>query len=1273
MIVKRFLFFNLEHKTPATKVENGYKKHGRGVLGLVFLAVFGVFFCGDVFGQNPTPITSQSGLTGIANNLSGNYEIQADIVIDPQNFNTISGDFTGTLSVKAKSNGTFYTISGLNKPLFNSINGGTVRNVMLKNVHISQAGNVGAIACSTTGATRIYNCGILPTTTTYDEKGIITGFGSTVGSTTTSGNDGYCGGLVGKLDGNTRVINCFSYAFITGGTTVAGLVGYNNTSEIKQSNVTTVGMIVNCMFYGDITGGTNKYPVYGGKMIKNDASNGVNPYNYFRKTAVFDNTYDPTKIELYNRSWPAEEKNLVRFEYYRSVLNSNRMLCTYWVTGKKYGSDNAPTAADEALIAKWVLDKTIAPYPILKKWGKYPSIINIDTVNVYNTRTQSNVLRTAANEWEGKRLGRLKVNVNAGAHHNNLNADPIYLTITDVDTMNYDYCAYKVQLPYYNEIFGNPNGTTHTAKYGNNYTDHVVTGWKITEVNGQSAGATTFVEDWESGYNFADRTDKFRDLYVNSHRVYAQGGYYYVPEGVTEISITATWGKAVYLANREYDIDRVNVTKANYKSGNSFTPAGKIDRSAFKTTLQVDSIYCDLQAAIKALGTVDAYPTVYDQAIVLISNHQVKNGGNKNSNDKSVGKNLDDKWHPFTIMSADFDFDNEPDYCLELQFRENVDRPGIQPVRFDFLPVVELGLAVRHNQNAWAIGIFVPHGHFEVTETSFMRTTQFEYDANIPKIEDKSPIIINGGEYELFNVRYKQGASDGVVNRTSYFLLGGHAWVHRFAPGPHPNNGKVLSNIPRVCLCAVNAIGGEYLEFYLSGINRPDRLFNNNQHQGAPHCYTNGGKFGTMAGAGYEEVKDSVTFRINRSLIGEFYGGGMNGVRPVLGKIDVVIDNSRVKKYCGGPQVGRLGASDTQLKTVTTTATGTIFGTFYGGGNGGNSYFRQNKDDGDRPSSTIGDWDYRAYRWKNFNPLGIIPQGDDYDSIAVLGSQNNEVNVFTTQLYFDTVDYGYHARYEYETFNQSNGVADEVTMRGFFHWIQFGTTNTSHVSNTLKGCTVEENFYGGGNLGTVTGWVKSILDSCTVLGNVFGAGYSADVPTFNIHDKIATQTPPKNFPTIDAAGTITDGTTPLVYDVVGEDTIVRTYKWTNDLHGLTKKQRVRDPGYYNEEDGKWYCYTWQSLEGLGAVSEDVTLTIKGKSTVGTLENGMVKHGTGNVYGGGDESTVGGGTVVKILDRTCVFGNIYGGGNRGTVTGDTKVIINGEVPESSGTSTPGTND
>ena len=1149
-----------------------------------------------------TDITSLSQIT----DSDGNYVITQDITGGATGVAT----FNGTLTAQANADGTFPVISGINQPLFTTVTDATISNLTFKGITVNGSGPVGAICGTANGATRIYNCGIMPQSPTFAGE-----------TSTVSSSDGYCGSLVGQLSGNARVINCYSYATITGGTTVAGIVGYIGSTEISQANVSTVPMVVNCMFYGEITGGTTKYPVYGGAMIKNerdkDNIQGVNPYNYFRKNASFDNAY--TKIDNYNRSWPAEEKNLTRFEYYRSILNSNKRLCTYWVTDKVYGSQDAPTDADEALIAKWVLDPSMAPYPILKKWGKYPSVINIDTVYRINPTTKTKEARRTANEWEGKSYGALTVYINPGSHHSASQVTK-QITITDMDTLNNDFCYYKIQLPYYNEVFGNPNSATHTEKYGNNYTDMVVTGWDITHVDGSTTGTGTFEANWETGYNYADRTSTKKDLKSVGGRTFAQGGYYYVPVGVNNITIVAHWGKAFYLANRGHNIDRVKLAASkNYKGDKPFAPAGTVS-----TTFQGQTVYNDLQTIIKALDeySSDQNQHVADQAIVLIGNHQVQNGSNNSDGGTNIGYRLDNKWHPHTIMSADFDFDNEPDFCLEWQFRNQYERPGIQPIRFDFLPVVELGLAVRSNSWAYAIGIFVPQGHFEITETSFMRTTQFEYDgpnSDNHRVSGRSPMIINGGEFETFNFRYRNGG-----DRTSYFLLGGHAWIHRFGPGAHPNTG----NSPKAYLCAVNAIGGEYPEFYLSGIYRPE--IDAPSNQGAPHCYTNGGKFGTMAGAGYDKVAGGVTFKINHSLIKEFYGGGINGSNPIGGNIDVTINNSRVQKYCGGPKVG-----DMTGKTVTTNATNTTFGVFYGGGNGGNSYYRQLRRDGNFGTSHIGTWTDQQYDWGTFSPLNTY-----YDDGSESGfDKNNKEKKIDNK--------GYHAEYEFEVFNESNGVTDEITQRSYINWVQFGITITGNVTNTLTGCTIEGNFYGGGNLATVNGTVTSTLTNTTVKGNVFGAGFSAQIPTFSVHDKTAV-----SFPSIDYAGTITDGTIGYVND----GGVVREYEWTNELNGMTQNARMASPAY--QKDGKWYCYTWNSLENLGAVLNAVSLTIT-DSYIGTVG----KNNTGNVYGGGDASAVSNttnpanaSTTVTLTGSTTVLNNVFGGGNKGKVDGDTRVRI-----------------
>ena len=318
-------------------------------------------------------------------------------------------------------------------------------------------------------------------------------------------------------------------------------------------------------------------------------------------------------------------------------------------------------------------------------------------------------------------------------------------------------------------------------------------------------------------------------------------------------------------------------------------------------------------------------------------------------------------------------------------------------------------------------------------------------------------------------------------------------------------------------------------------------------------------------------------------------------------------------------------------KTVTTHATGTTFGVFYGGGNGGNSYYRHLQKDGDQNSSHIGTWTDNNYNWNDFKPLEVKDDGTD--------------------------NKGYHAEYEFEVFNHSNGVTDQITQRGFIRWIQFGITITGNVANTLTDCKVNTNFYGGGNLATVNGTVTSTLTNTTVKGNVFGAGYSADIPTFTVHDKNK-----KVFPSMDFAGTITDGYIPNKQ----EDNEDIKYEWTNELNGKTEDERKADPAYSKTvvEDGievkKWYCYTWNSLDNLGAVLNDVTLTLGGDSKVGTEGNPK----TGNVYGGGDASAVkkkegvadSGNTTVILQGNAEVLGNVFGGGNQGLVEGSATVNI-----------------
>ena len=1154
---------------------------------------------------------------------NGLYRLTADNTYSSSNKPGVS-TFSGSLTAKAKDDGSFPVISGLTSPLFTTAKDATISNIMLKSVSISQDGYVGAIACTANGNTRIYNCGILPTTAQHEATGR-----STVTST-----DDHCGSLVGYLDGKARVINCFSYANVSAKTSdnknAGGLVGYNTTattqgnSEINFNNNCKT-MVVNCMFYGDITQGNIKRPVYGGTAIANNAEHTANNYNYFCQEEIsFESTLD--NISKYNNTWPVAKKYLTRFEIYRNILNSNRRLCSWWVNG---AYNTAPTDANVETIgiAKWVLDLSIAPYPILKKWGKYPSVINQDPNKRVNPSTKKWGNRVdASDHWgknmapdtDGQKLGSITVTINGGEHHSGSSSRTINITAMDIEYK--DYCYGKIQLPYYNEIFGNPNGATWAAKYGDNYGDYVVTGWEITSTNGSDADGHSFLADWQEGYNFADRKCTSKDLYLTSGRVFAQGGYYYVPDGVTTITIKAHWGKAVYLCNQNSRLDMIN------NAGNEFYNAGTLSFGGTNGILPLwpstNILKTTLDNAIDGLS-VNPTGSVYDQAIVLVGNYQNNNiqGGSGNTSKLILsGNKYDTNAKPFTIMSADFDLDNEPDFCFQAGMNDG-GRPNIQPIRFDFLMVPDITMAIRKDANYLGMRIFCPQGHFEVTETSYMYTTQFEYDKRGTTTHSKheAPLILNGGEF--FQIVSKE-QTDAVTNnpttlenwecdRTSYFLLGGNLWMKAFTPGVH-GNGRVSTRH-----CAVNAIGGEFPEFYLSGMFRTD-FYNKTDN---PHAYLDGGKFGLVAGAGMESVGGKnetnggdVTFKINHSLIDEFYGGGINAQRPVTGNISVTIDNSKVTKYCGGPKLGDMN----NTKTITTNATGTTFDEYYGGGNGGTNLLRERQYDAGAGVSAPTQNDH-----------------SHWDTTA-------KFTAFTPFSY--TSGKGYQAEYEFEMLPRTSGNSNVIT-RSYYYWASFSKTTVAPVTNTITDCTFNGDFYGGGNLGAVDSptsstnpAISSTLSGHTVVhGSAFGAGYSASATSFKVHDKGSVV-----YPYRDNAGFIHDGSL---------DYAPTEYTWIHDIPtAWGKTASTSSPTF--EYGGNSYCYTDVELTGLGTVTGNVSLTIEGTTEIDE-----------DVYGGGDASAVNGNTTVVLQGNATVTRNVFGGGNSGDVSGSATVTIR-ETPTSS---------
>ena len=1153
----------------------------------------GAYVTVNFFKDTPNGITSLDQITDLA----GTYVLTADV--DASGFNGIS-EFTGTLD------GGLHKVYNLSKPLFSSTNGAVIRNIIFEDVNISSGdsnGDAGAVTSKAKGDTRIYNCGILPTSTERDDKGNITGFyGSSVGG---SGN---VGGLVGTLSGTARVINCFSYANITGGNVVGGIVG-NNTETSNQTSVTT--MVMNCMFYGDITGGTTVSPVYGGTNIDNKNSGGLATYNYFADSQLKSSTIADNN---YNCALGMEERFLVQCELYRQLLNSNKRLAAIYATGS---ADNA----DE--MAKWVLetaDRTIVnpkPYPILKAQGKYPSIINFDVDNAPSLILEDDKPKEEDRNKGGKLGKTLSVIINQGSGAPlgaNITTGSLTLQRTDKDFDRFNYNYDKVQLPYYNDV-----GT------GNYTKNKVVTGWKITSVSGGTAGTFTEADAW-GGYNFADRKCTQKDISDITGRVFSQGAYFDVPYGVTGITIEPYWGVAAYVSDQYYDVVYKYVgDKSDYGSEN-VTILGTQNTNNSDIDIYGDGnkqkVFTTIEKARASMDIPTSGKTVYDYAVVLVGNvHQAgplfgsKDDPTNTTQDKIQFKT------PYTIMSVDLDKDNEPDYSFIFS---HYNRQSVSPIRFDFLNIPGTAQAQKPNgaSQMLNVSIFRPLGWFEITNTCSVFITQFEADNGD---KQAAPVILLGGMIDQYTSTQQYNiSSDSYNHRTSYIHVGSNACFKEFGNGTHSDGWYFTNHVP------VSVTGGSFNGFYLSGVYRPDAQIQADDAEG----YISGGYFKEMAGAAQQMIEGSVKWQIYDADIDNFYGGGINSEKPITGNVTVDIINSHVGTYCGGPKFGDMQKGGTTFTTqysrnkagssvgtkniaiaedgiVSTNAVGCTFGKYFGAGYGGASSFKLKFYDSTGPNfSTL---------INNYNN----DRGKYYD-----GKDN------TYKSDYGNKGPGVATDFDYEFFVWSSGL---VGARFYVNYTSFSLAQTNNVISKLNKCTVNENFYGGGSLGVVSGNATSELNDCIVKGSVYGGGFSASIPSIPVRATGFAEVPKYN----KNSG---------IFEM-GKKNGTTNFTWKE---GTVTKNTIALDGSE--------ILTDVNLDNLGAVTGNTSLTISGSTEV-----------AGSVYGGGEESGVDGNTEVKATGGTigtpglggAEYGNVYGGGKgkeknvtAGLVKGNTTVTISG---------------
>lgn len=1175
-------------------------------------------------------------------NANGSYILMDDISAS----NGLNITFTGTLD------GNYHTISGLGSALFNSINGGTVKNVRLKNVAISRTGqnqDAGAIANTATNGAKIYNCGVLS--------------GSVSGTR-------YVGGLVGAVSGGTKVVNNYNYATVRGGQYAAGIVGYNGaadegynftndcssitgwtrtgttqnfevntwsnegnadgsgmtTSFIQKwvyrgtnltndqiryttftglvpgtyqvsilvrmynesnntapsgaylyanggtettvniadvgtkgtynghaliygtitTNVTvgsagnlTVGIninnaqnmnwiafknlrvsrtalgkneITNNMMYGDMTNGTNRSPVYGGNHTDNIQK--ANEYNYYRSKANLTYT-------AYNEQGAIDKDEfLTRFPFYRHIMNTHRELAAIKLFGSR-------TDANVNEIGHWVLDTKVAPYPIIEKWKTNTKRTTVDIA--------ANLPQTSE-AYAGKLLtemgsgGYLNVTVNIGT-----TSRTVRLPITDMDTLRYDFTWGKVVLPFANEFDG----------WTRNYSE-VITGWKITSISGGTTGTLT-------NYNFADRDCTAKDLYRNSGYIFAQGGNYIVPYGVTAITIEANFATAYYLRDASYDV----AYDATY--GGATAIAGTISGQYHD-----QDVYTDLNTLLGDMTNNITDP--HQQAIVLVGNYHYNQnaiGGNRFENYTTKG---------LTIMSCDEDNNQEPDYGWYSY--HTTDRTDIAPVRFDFVPNIGIGMAARVKGSTPypTIGIWHGHGWFELTETcvSFMSECEINsYSFNATDNGNGNNRWIANSGYFIQIVR----ARDGNCGKLSYIQIGGNAYVEQLYPGSHTDNARNVTIRPII----VN--GGEIEECYMTGYKAGATATGENIY-----FWSAGGKMHKWLGAYVENPNTNgvnVTAKIDHAIINRFFGGGTSTSARIKGDIDVTMNNSFVNFYCGGPEFGDMNSG----KTVTTHAKGTTFGEYYGGGFGGTSITINREEQ----NAGVGFGNNATY------PLGF----GNYT--------NNRLQNGT---------YGIGVNYDFEYIFYSGGTGTGVA-RFYTGYANYSLAQTGSVTNVLEDCTVLRNYFGGGCQGKVAGTVTSTLTNCDVKGSAFGGGYKPAETTVDVYP-----------------------TTQPTYSRYTKETGLFSDFGTITPETFTWKQR--NTAGSNETNRE--LYTTVNMSESGLVTGSITITVNG---------GKVGQ---NVFGGGNESPSQKCATVTVENKCEVGGTVFGGGNSAPIGVSTKVTV-----------------
>ncbi len=659
-----------------------------------------------------------------------------------------------------------------------------------------------------------------------------------------------------------------------------------------------------------------------------------------------------------------------------------------------------------------------------------------------------------------------------------------------------DYTDYKI-------IFARNNktvnvGTTSTPlnvtinfthqNDANGYS-YILTGWKLTQVvknkNGNTTTYTEFVEPLNR--NYTNPSDPAKDI----DRVYAQEGWYIVPNYVTEIIVEAVYGRAIYIRSpfdkmyyNEYHsfaygeniLGDGTVVRSQSAPDNLKTSIIATEKSSDSNTGKSESdAIATLRRAYQLISN-DAKNTVYSNVVVLCGDLYEINRRSTGSDKLIAGavsgtytdyyssalgystSSYSNKHMTITSIDGDKKFylcSNANDVQVYASLRlDNVKfskiTNGVEKIDMysDSVSVSTYSVAARFS-------MYGAGSMLEITETvPSTMGSQFIWARNASKI------IINNGTWILYALWTSASA---VNNNKLYYIIGGLSSFARLCNSIGqdvvPANDAYYTN-PAV----MNITGGYITE--LQGTPHKEKL----HIKGNAYIYMSGGrvrdfyggKEGGVVSNGSE--KGDINITTYGGTIDSFYGGGQRYTSNVEGSVNINLNETKITNSIYGGGKGGTVSTNINLSINKCTIGGSVFG------------------------AGLGLTDELTY---------II----QWSSGPVVNGIDNAINNFNKNAASLGNPLWNEAPKGYPSYDAENA---QIVTR-IYHSKSEGEGNhnlflngkkaaltlsevTGNVNVTIKDSTVSGNVYGGGSISVVRGNISLSTDNTTIKGNIFG-GY----------------------------------------------------------------------------------------------------------------------------------------------------------------------------------------